>query len=325
MSCRPKARGRCSRRASDASGRPATRRCWQAGTAWRSRPSPKPGACPAANASPKRPRRAGEFLVGRLLHDGDRLSHSWKDGQAAGNGFLEDYACVVEGLLALYATTFSEPWFTAARALADSMLTHFARPEGGFYDTSDDHERLIVRPRSLHDSPTPCGNSIAASVLLKLAAYTGDGRYLEAAEGALAAASGLVSRAPMMGGQWLFALLLAETGATEVAIVGDLATPAGDDFLQVVRSTYRPFVAVAARPAGGATLVPILAGRELGPEEPAVAWVCRRVYLLSPDQPPEGARGLAEHPLTGQAAPAAKRRSSAAFQAITKGAGHPAP
>jgi uncharacterized protein YyaL (SSP411 family) len=225
--------------------------------------------------------------VAELLHDRNRLFHSWKNGRASGNGFLEDYACVVEGLLALYRTTFTERWFTTARDLADAMTLYFRRPAGGFYDTSSDHESLIVRPRSLQDSPTPSGNSMAAAVLLKLAAYTGENTYRDFAEETLASAANVVQRAPVMFGQWLSANLLAEVGLTEVAIVGDLADPHAKALLSTVDSSFRPGLVLGARPAGRASSVPMLAGREPGADVGAAAWVCRDFTCAAPTSDPE--------------------------------------
>jgi hypothetical protein len=79
-----------------------------------------------------------------LRDERGRLLRSWKDGRAAHNAVLEDYTDMAEGLLAVYAATFDERWFTAARKLADAVLDHFADPAGGFFDTSDDHEQLIT-------------------------------------------------------------------------------------------------------------------------------------------------------------------------------------
>ena len=59
---------------------------------------------------------------------------------------LEDYAHLADGLLALYEATFDERWFTTARGLMDRVLARFADPAGGFFDTADDHERLVTRP-----------------------------------------------------------------------------------------------------------------------------------------------------------------------------------
>ncbi|HZY45379.1 MAG TPA: thioredoxin domain-containing protein, partial [Anaerolineae bacterium] len=65
------------------------------------------------------------FLLRSMRTPNGRLYRSWKDGQAKLNGYLEDYACVIEGLLAVYQTTFDEQWFIAARELADTMIKHF--------------------------------------------------------------------------------------------------------------------------------------------------------------------------------------------------------
>src|SRR5207253_9502161 len=89
---------------------------------------------------------------------------------------------LADGLLALYEATFDERWFTAAHDLADVMLAHFADPEGGFFDTADDHEQLVTRPKDVQDNAVPSGNSMAALVLLRLAALTGEGSYRTAAE-----------------------------------------------------------------------------------------------------------------------------------------------
>ena len=236
--------------------------------------------------------RAGEFIVSELVRPGHRLARSWKDGRASGNAFLEDYACVIEGLLALYQTTFDERWFEAAQGLVSSMIQHFRRDDGGFYDTSDDHETLIVRPRSLQDSPTPSGNSMAATVLIKMSAYTGEGSHWSLAEETLASTAGLVPRAPVMFGQWLSAYHLAETGLMELAVVGGLSDPEARALLAVVHSAFRPTLVTAARPAGSASLIPILKGREPEPGVSVAAWVCRGSTCLAPTSDPEELRAL---------------------------------
>src|SRR6185436_6005415 len=91
--------------------------------------------------------RAAEAIVGGLLDADGRLGRSWKDGRATGQGVLEDYSHLAEGLLALYEATFDERWFTTGRALMDRVLGRFADPAGGFFDTADDHERLVTRPK----------------------------------------------------------------------------------------------------------------------------------------------------------------------------------
>ena len=82
------------------------------------------------------------------------------------------------------------------RALMDRVLAHFADPAGGFFDTADDHERLVTRPKDVQDNAVPSGNAMAARVLLRLAAWTGEGRYRDAAERALRTVVPFVARYP---------------------------------------------------------------------------------------------------------------------------------
>ena len=113
--------------------------------------------------------RNAEFLLSELRTPDGRLVHTWKAGVAKGNGFLEDYTHLIEGLIELYQTTFDPRWYVAAHELAEAMIEHFSAPGGGFYDTSDDHEALIVRLRELQDNAVPSGNAMATFVLLRLA------------------------------------------------------------------------------------------------------------------------------------------------------------
>ena len=100
--------------------RRATTRRWPPGTGWRSRPSPRPGDCSGRSATRPRPSAAAETIVRRAARRATvSLRRSWKDGRAVGQGVLEDYAHLAEGLLALYETTFDERWFAIARGLAD--------------------------------------------------------------------------------------------------------------------------------------------------------------------------------------------------------------
>jgi uncharacterized protein YyaL (SSP411 family) len=236
--------------------------------------------------------RQGDFILRELLRPGYRVFRSWKDGLASGNGFLEDYVCLAEGFLALYQATFSERWFAAAQGLTDAMVEHFRRPAGGFYDTSSDHEALITRPRSLQDSPTPSGNSMAVVVLLKTAAYTGESVYQTLAEATLQSMGSLVERAPLAFGQWLSAFQLIDDGAVEVAVVGSADHPGTKALLAAVNSGFRPAQVVAARSPGAESVIPILAGREPPPGTGAAAWVCRHSTCAAPTSDPEELRGL---------------------------------
>jgi uncharacterized protein len=143
------------------------------------------------------------FLLAEMLTAEGRLYRSWKEGQATLNGYLEDYANVAEGLLELFETTADERWLAAATELADAIIEHFSDPAGGFFDTSDDHEQLIIRPKVVQDGAIPSGSSMAAGVLLRLAVRTGDARYADPAAAALRSVGPVLSRAPLGFAKWL--------------------------------------------------------------------------------------------------------------------------
>jgi hypothetical protein len=200
-------------------------------------------------------------------------------------GFADDHALLASALLTLYETTFDLRWFEAARSLADTLLERFAdRERGGFFQTADDAERLVVRPKELYDNATPSGNSAAAEVLLRLAGLTGDGRYDEAAEGALRLVRDVVGRAPTAFGHALSALDRYVGPGREVAIVGDPDRRETLGLIRAVTGTYRPNVSLAVTRPGdpaAAELVPLLRDRTLVDGD-AAAYVCERFACRLP-------------------------------------------
>jgi hypothetical protein len=220
--------------------------------------------------------RAAEAISGGLLGDDGTLRRSWKDGRAVGQGVLEDHAHLAEGLLALYEATFDERWFAIARRLADRILERFADQAGGFFDTADDHERLITRPKDPQDNAVPSGGAMATTVLLRLAAWTGEARYREAAERALGTVAPYLTRYPTGFAQWLTAAWFAAAEVREVAVVGSLDDPATRDLLAPAWGDWRPdLVLAAAAPESVATsVVPLLADRVAIDGRPT-AYVCR--------------------------------------------------
>ncbi len=226
--------------------------------------------------------RNADFLLRELRGPGGRLFRAWKDGHGAKlNGYLEDYTHLAEGLIELYQTTFDARWFVTARELMDIALAHFRAEDGSFYDTSDDHEQLVTRPRDLQDNAVPSGNAMAATVLLKLGAYTGEARYIEIAENLLGRVQDAMQRYPTAFGQWLIAHDLAVNAPKEIALVGDLDAPDTQALFQVVFNGFRPNQVVALKKPGESSPIPLLTGREqVGGK--ATAWVCRRFACQMP-------------------------------------------
>jgi len=223
------------------------------------------------------------FLRATMRGDDGRLRRSWQAaaGEARYNAYLEDYAFLADGLLALYETTFDPRWFAWARELADIALAHFSDPAGGFFDTSDDHEALLHRPKDVQDNATPSGNGMAAHVLLRLGLFTGEGRYWDTAERMVAGLYEPMARYPGAFAHWLGAAAFILSAPLEVAVVGDPAAAGARALLDVVQRAYRPNVVIAAGEGAAAEVVPLLAGRERL-DGRAAAYVCRRFVCQQP-------------------------------------------
>jgi uncharacterized protein YyaL (SSP411 family) len=188
--------------------------------------------------------RLGEFLLTKLNTD-EGLMRSWRQGKARFTAYLEDHAAMGLGLLNLYQLSFEMRWFNAAVDQAEEILTHFVDPNGGFFDTRDDHETLIARPKSIHDSPTPSGNTLAITLLQRLGALTGDPRYREPAESALQAIQEDAGEHPTAFAGWLCELDFALGPQLQLAIAGEKGSNAFEEFTKVANDQYLPNLVMA--------------------------------------------------------------------------------
>jgi uncharacterized protein len=229
------------------------------------------------------------FLLEQMRSSDGRLHRTWKPGHAARlNGYLEDYANVADGLLAVYEATFDPHWLTAAVELADLMLAEFADDEhGGFFDTSTRHESLITRPKDVFDNATPSGNSVAADVLLRLALLTDRSEYRDAAESGLRLVREPMLRYPLGFARALNALDFFLDEPREVAIVGP---PQAEGTRALRRAVFEPFVPNKVVAGAGAD-IPLLEGRELRNGN-AAAYVCQHYVCQAPTSDPEELRKL---------------------------------
>jgi uncharacterized protein YyaL (SSP411 family) len=224
------------------------------------------------------------FLLGELRVAG-RLLRTYKDGRAHLKGYLEDYIFLADGLLALYEASFQARWFTEARKLVDEAIALFAdERNGGFFDTGSDHEELISRPKDSMDNATPAGNSVAADVLLRLAAFTGEEGYRQRADDYLRPIADVMAQHPQAFGHVLGALDFALSPVKEFAIMGNPTEADTLSLLEVINGRYLPnSVLACADPADDEAIqaVPLLADRPLK-EGKATAYVCKNFACLAP-------------------------------------------
>ena len=160
------------------------------------------------------------------------------------------------------------------------MITHFGA-RTGFYDTADDAEALINRPKGLEEGATPSGNGMAATVLLRLAGLAVEPRYTDLALRTLSQVEPLLDRYPIGFGQWLIALEYALSHPREIAIVGHLDATDTRVLLQVCAGGYHPTRIVAAGPYTRDPEVVLLADRGMVSGQ-ATAYVCVDNTCLPP-------------------------------------------
>ena len=219
-------------------------------------------------------RRLGEFLLGPLSKGG-RLHRTFRAGETKGTGYLEDYADAAHGLLELHVATGELHWLQEANRLSRLAVELFADDErGGFFLSPADGEELVARKKDLEDHPTPSGNSMLASVLLRLARLYGDDELDRRAVGVFRLVHGAVTRAPSAFGHALTALELHFSPPRELAIVGPVNAP-------VARAALAPFQPNTVVAVGPSDEVPLLAGKTLVDDQAAV-YVCERFTCLAP-------------------------------------------
>jgi hypothetical protein len=231
-------------------------------------------------------RRSAAFALGAMAADNGQLRHCYKDGQARFNGFLDDYACLINALVTVYESDFDVQWLRAAVGLAETMLDEFAdAASGGFFYTGRSHEELIARMKDGQDSSTPSGNAMATTALARLGLLTGRERFLAEAERTLQAFGRVLLDMPGAAGQMLVALELLRGGPKQIVLAGQtLESLAG--ILQHVRRSFLPNKVVVARPAAdpdeaSLALLPLLRDKPPVRGEPT-AYVCEQFACQAP-------------------------------------------
>jgi uncharacterized protein YyaL (SSP411 family) len=211
-----------------------------------------------------------DLLVRLHLVDGRlrRTSRAGVVGEAL--AVAEDYGDLADGLLMLHQATGDARWLAEAGALLDFALAHFSDGGGGFYDTADDAEALVRRPRDPADSAAPSGSSALAGALLTYAALTGSPEHRAAAEAAVRAVGSMALVQPRFFGWTLAVTEAMVAGPVQVAVVGE----DGRAPLTALSWHQRPPGAVVMSGAPDAPGIPLLADRPLVGGKPA-AYVCR--------------------------------------------------
>ncbi|MBI2837450.1 MAG: thioredoxin domain-containing protein [Acidobacteria bacterium] len=184
--------------------------------------------------------RAASFLRSCLIRDG-RLLARYRQGEARFDGTLGDYACVVQGLLDLYAATLEWSWLTLANDLNEQCVARFFDDkEGGFYFTEEGRSDLLVRRKEIIDGALPSGNSVAVLNLVRLAEIRSDDSLREKAMRSLESSARFLQEYPQEMAYLLTAADYALGPSREVVIAGNRSSPVTVEMIRAVQTRFLP-------------------------------------------------------------------------------------
>lgn len=237
--------------------------------------------------------RNADFLLNNLM-DENHLYRSWRNNRAQHQAYLEDYSALILGLLSLYQSDGNLHWYKTAVRLANDMVSHFKDPEGGFFDTRDDHETLLYRPKELQDNATPSGNALAACALLQLAAFEGRSDWRRLVERMLNEVHETAVRYPTAFAQWLQALDFFIGPVYELAILGDPENQATSGLFSMVWERFQPRLVASLSTYPPLPGAPALFENRTLLNNQATAYVCQGFICKAPTNLPHELSELLE-------------------------------
>jgi len=195
--------------------------------------------------------RAMDFIIQSMeAHDG-RLLHRYREGQAAIEANLDDYAFTIWALLELYEATFETRYLQKALQYQDDLFNHFRDSQnGGFFFTSSGSEELLTRPKELYDGAIPSGNSVAFLNALRLSRITGAPEMAKRTNDICKAFRAQAEAAPTAFTHFLCGFDFATGPSGEVILTGNIHDPDTKEMLQALRKTFLPNKVIILRHAG---------------------------------------------------------------------------
>jgi uncharacterized protein len=254
-------------------------------------------SAPGAESYLASAQRAAAFIRDRMWAPGSgRLLRRYRDGEAAIDGYAEDYACLVFGLLELFQADGDPAWLEWAVAVQRAQDERFLDEQaGGWYSTSGHDSSLLLRLKEDYDGAEPAASSVAAANVLALSRLGAAGASSAASvERALALFAPRIAQAPRAVPMMLCVLSAWHAPKTEVVVAGASGDTAADALVFAMDRTYQPFaVLVRSDPNGDrasrlAAQLPWVAGQGMRDGRPT-AYVCRSFAC---DQPVTDAAAL---------------------------------
>ena len=235
---------------------------------------------------------AASFMLDTMRDADGRLLHRYRNGDTAIRAHLDDYACLVWGLIELYQTTFEAEWLGEALRLTDELLDHhWDDDNGGFFLTADDTETLIVRQKEFYDGAMPSGNSVALYNLVRLGRMAERPDFEERAQRLVEMAAAQVQQQPTGFTGLLVGFDFALGPSQEVVIAGEPGAKDTVEMLQKIRSVYAPRKIVLLRQTDQdeppITRYAPFTNEQRGMNGRATAYVCEHFQCEAPTTDPQ--------------------------------------
>lgn len=182
-----------------------------------------------------------DFIINKIWNSEGNLKHSYKDGKTTINGFLEDYAHVIQAFISIYEVTFEYNWLYNAKQLMDYTFDNFYDEKAQFFSfTSKQDEALIANHFEVEDNVIPASNSVIADALFRLSIYFENSYYEKICQQMVQNIVPTVDY-PSAFSNWLNVLLHFSNQNKELAICGNEALK----YLEKTNHSYIPNIIIA--------------------------------------------------------------------------------
>jgi uncharacterized protein len=211
---------------------------------------------------------ANAIFLRDKMRDGDKLYHSYKKGKASIDGYLEDYAFVIDGYIALYEAGFKEEWLAEVEKLnAYAIKNFYDKEEEMFFFTDNNSEKLIARKKEIFDNVIPASNSAMAVNLYRLGILLENTMYSEISLKMLSKLKHLVSEEPGFLSNWACLFTYHVNPTAEIALSGQSCL----QFRKELDKIYYPNKIVCGTPTESS--LPLLQNRK-ATEGKTMIYVC---------------------------------------------------
>ena len=192
------------------------------------------------NSYAQKAAKAARFVLSKMRKPNGRLYRTHMSGRSKFNAYLEDYAFMIAALLDLHEATQELRWFREAVALQSLVQRHYWDRRGGYFRTSQDHEKLLYRPKPRYDGAVPTGNSVHALNLMRLYILTTQEKYRRWAEATFKYFGSRLKRWPIALSEMLLAVDFYYDAPKEIILVKPTADASIQPFLARLKKLFLP-------------------------------------------------------------------------------------